>query len=151
MRHYPRNSPEAAARILSLAALADGSLSMLELEALEEANAYAQLGLHRLQMQEVMRALCHDLLNQAELTEAGVCRVAPAAMSALMAEVDDPQLRMTLLQLCVTVIEADQHIDAGESLLLLTALEQWDLHHVLQPQALPRDSGLTLAPQAAMH
>ncbi len=134
MRSYPRNSPEAAARILSLAALADGSLSSIEVQALDEVDAYAQLGLHRLQMQEVMRALCHDLLSHAELKEQGgahaatVCRLAPALMAELMAEVDDPQLRVTLLQLCVKVIEADHHIDEGESLVLLTALEQWDLH-----------------------
>lgn len=134
MRSYPRNSPEAAARILSLAALADGSLSSVEVEALDEVDAYAQLGLHRLQMQEVMRALCHDLLSHAELNEQGsvheatVCRLAPAQMAELMAEVDDPQLRMTLLQLCIRVIEADHHIDEGESLVLLTALQQWDLH-----------------------
>jgi uncharacterized tellurite resistance protein B-like protein len=134
MRSYPRNSPEAAARILSLAALADGSLSSVEVQALDEVDAYAQLGLHRLQMQEVMRALCHDLLSHAELKEqdgvheATVCRLAPTLMAELMAEVDDPQLRMTLLQLCVKVIEADHHIDEGESLVLLTVLEQWDLH-----------------------
>lgn len=142
MRSYPRNSPEAAARILSLAALADGSLSSIEVEALDEVDAYTQLGLHRLQMQEVMRALCHDLLSHAELKEQGcaqeptVCRLAPALMAELMAEVDDPQLRMTLLQLCVRVIEADHHIDAGESLVLLTALEQWDVQ-LAGPEAEP--------------
>jgi uncharacterized tellurite resistance protein B-like protein len=137
MRSYPRNSPEAAARILSLAALADGSLSSVEVQALDEVDAYAQLGLHRLQMQEVTRALCHDLLSHAELKQQGgareatACRLAPALMAELMAEVDDPQLRMTLLQLCIRVIEADHHVDEGESLVLLTALEQWDLQRAV--------------------
>ncbi|MCV2369721.1 TerB family tellurite resistance protein [Roseateles oligotrophus] len=134
MRPYPRNSPEAAARILSLAALADGSLSAIELETLDELDACAQLGLHRIQLQEVMRALCVDLLNNASPGEASICRVAPKTMAALMAEVDDPQLRLKVLQLCIAVIEADQTIEAGESLVLLTAVEQWNLHAALQEQ-----------------
>ncbi len=131
MRSYPRNSPEAAARILSLAALADGSLSAVEIEALDQQDAYAQLGLHRVQLQDVMRALCVDLLSNARPSDASVCRVAPQTMATLLAEIDDPALRLTLLQLCVTVIEADQFVDPGEALVLLTVLEQWGLENAL--------------------
>lgn len=90
MRSYPRNSPEAAARNLSLAALADGRLPSVEVQALDAVDVYAQLGLHRLQMQEVMRALCQDLLSHAKLKEQGdihaatVCRLAPALMAELV-------------------------------------------------------------------
>ncbi len=35
MRTYPTNSPEAAARIVALALLADGHLSLIEIDALE--------------------------------------------------------------------------------------------------------------------
>jgi len=131
MRSYPRNSPEAAARILSLAALADGDLSPIEVETLEEIDAYGQLGLHPIQMQEVIRNLCHDLLDQARITQAQICAIAPESMQQMMSEVDDPQLRLTLLQLCVSVIEADERIEAGESLVLLAALEHWGLKPAL--------------------
>ena len=35
MRHYPRNSPQAAGRILALALLSDGHLSKRELDMLD--------------------------------------------------------------------------------------------------------------------
>lgn len=135
MRPYPRNSPQAAARILSLAALADGSLSPIELATLEQIDAYGQLGLHPLQMQEVMRGLCADLLGQARLMQSSVCSIDPDTLNEVLAEIDDVQLRLTLLQLCVAVIEADACIEAGESLVLLAALEQWNLHWALSDAA----------------
>jgi uncharacterized tellurite resistance protein B-like protein len=135
MRSYPRNSPEAAARILSLAALADGSLSTVEIETLDRQDAYAQLGLHRVQLQDVMRGLCVDLLSSARPSDTSVCRVAPQTMATILAEIDDPALRLTLLQLCVAVIEADQFVDPGEALVLLTVLEQWGLENALHTPA----------------
>ena len=47
MRSYPRNSPQAAARIVALAMLADGDLTRTELDALDQLDAHEQLGLDR--------------------------------------------------------------------------------------------------------
>lgn len=47
MRTYPRNSPQAAARIVALAMLADGHVCRSEIEALERCDAAARLGLSR--------------------------------------------------------------------------------------------------------
>ena len=44
-------------------------------------------------------------------------------LGQLMAEVDDPALRRTVLGLCVSVAEADDHLSDGESALLVAAVE----------------------------
>ncbi len=128
MRSYPRNSPEAAARILSLAALSDGLLSRVEIEAIAGTGACEQLGLSRERLQEVLHGLCEDLLRAERMSWAEVCRLDPKTLGQLMAEVDEPALRHKLLNLCVAVVEADQMIADGEALVLLAAAEHWGLH-----------------------
>ncbi|MFY7941208.1 MAG: hypothetical protein ACOVOX_09895, partial [Burkholderiaceae bacterium] len=43
MRHYPQNSPQASARILSLAALADGHLCKVEIDVMDGLAVHEQL------------------------------------------------------------------------------------------------------------
>ena len=42
--------------------------------------------------------------------------------------IDDPALRLKLLRLCVSIVEADGHVAEGESIVLLAAVEHWGLH-----------------------
>ncbi len=128
MRSYPRNSPEAAARILSLAALSDGHLSRVEIDTIAGIGACEQLGLSRERMEEVLHGFCEDLLEAERMSWAEVCRLDAKTLGQLMAEVDDPALRRKLLGLCVAVVEADQMIADGEALVLLAAAEHWGLH-----------------------
>jgi uncharacterized tellurite resistance protein B-like protein len=139
MRHYPTNSPEAAARIVTLALLADGHLDRAELEALEAHQVHATLGLDRDAMQGVLLGLCEDLLSSMHLTWSEACRIDPRTLEQLMDEVDDPALQRTVLSLCVVVVEADHHIAEGESVLLVAAVEHWGLHRE-QLEAAPTPS-----------
>lgn len=133
MRSYPRNSPEAAARILSLAALSDGHLSRVEIDTIAGIGACEQLGLSRERMEEVLHGFCEDLLEAERMSWAEVCRLDAKTLGQLMAEVDDPALRRKLLGLCVAVVEADQMIADGEALVLLAAAEHWGLHELPVP------------------
>jgi len=128
MRTYPINSPQAAARILALTMLADGHLDKSELDVLEHHGVHEQLGLDREGLQAVLHGFCEDLLHGAQLTWGDACRVDPRTLGQLMAEVDDPALRMKLLQLCLRVVQADNHIDDGEAIVLGAAVEHWGLH-----------------------
>jgi uncharacterized tellurite resistance protein B-like protein len=127
MRTYPQNSPEASARILALAMLADGHLCKSEIEVIEQHRAHEQLGLSRNQWHEVLHGFCEDLLASTHLTWAEVCRIDAHTLSALLAEVDDPERRRKLMQLCVQVAEADRHMADGEAMLLVEAFRQWGL------------------------
>jgi uncharacterized tellurite resistance protein B-like protein len=62
----------------------------------------------------------------------------PGTLAKLKAELDDPLLRLTVLRLCVSVVEADGHVADGEPVVLLAAVEQWGLHRRIL-QATPAD------------
>ena len=128
MRPYPRNSPQSAARLVALASLSDGHLCQTEIDALDRLGAHTLLGLQRDELHRVMRDFCEDVLSSSLASWADACRVDPRTLDALMAEVDDPELRRTVLELCISVIEADESIADGESMVLMAAVEQWGLH-----------------------
>ena len=128
MRTSPHNSPQAAARIVALASLADGHLCQTELDVLDRLDAHRQLGLLRSELHDVMRDFCEDLLAASHSSWADACRVDPQTLDALMAEVDEPSLRRKVLRLCISVVEADETVADGESMVLIAAVEQWGLH-----------------------
>ncbi len=139
MRTYRINSPQAAARIVGLAMLADGHMCKTELDVLDRLGIHHQLGLHAAELHVVVHALCEDLLAAAHLTWADACRVDPRTLAEMMAEVDDPELRLAVLNLCVAVVEADGHVAEGESIVLGAAVEHWGLQRrMLQPELASR-------------
>lgn len=138
MRSYPRNSPQAAARLVALALLADGDLSPQEIALLDAVRAHEQLGLERAALHGVLHAFCEDLLAGAALDWSGACRVDERTLAALLADVDDPVLRRRVLELCMAVVEADAQVGDGESLVIGAAVAQWGLEHAaLRRAALP--------------
>ena len=116
---------------MALASLADGSLSPLEVDALDRVQAHQQLGLERTELHQVMDTLCEDLLTAAHGDWQEACQIDARTLSELMAEIDDPDLRLKLLHLCATVVEADGHLAEGETLVMEAAVEHWGLHHAM--------------------
>lgn len=135
MRHYPRNSPQAAGRILALTLLSDGHLSRRELDVLDRIDAHAVLGLGRTELHAIVHGFCEDLLSTMHLTWGDACHVDQATLAALMADIDDPELRHRLLTLCLAIVDADDHLADGESVLLEAMATHWELH---RPAAQPR-------------
>ena len=131
MRHYPRNSPQAAGRILALALLSDGHLSKRELDMLDRLDAHTVLGLGRTELHSVVHSFCEDLLSSMHLSWGDACQVDQATLAALMADIDDPALRRTLLRLCLAIVDADDHVADGESVMLTAAIAHWGLHQVM--------------------
>ena len=127
MRNYPLNSPQAAARLVTLAMLSDGHLSRAELNALERLGIDQQLGLSPAAMHEVVQAFCEDMLATAASAGDGMCRVDPQTIRELASEVTEPALQTVVLQLCAEVIAADDHMADGESLAMAGLLEHWSL------------------------
>lgn len=123
MRTYPNNSPQSAARIVILAMLADGHLSQAELDVLEKMDAYPRLGLSRTELHTLLHTFCEDMLPS--LSWADARSFSPQALNSYLAEVDDADLRLTVLQLCAQVIEADRHIADAECELLTSVLARW--------------------------
>ena len=80
MRHYPRNSPQAAGRILALALLSDGHLSKRELDVLDRLDAHVRLGLGRTELHTVVHGFCEDLLSSMHLSWGDACQVDQATL-----------------------------------------------------------------------
>ena len=129
MRRYPANSPQAAARIVALTVLADGDIKDAEIEWLDRLAVHEQLGLARHELHALMDTFCEDLLSSGQLTWADTCPVDERTLADLMGEIQDPALRLKLLRLCVELAEVDAHVDDGESIVLVAAVEHWGLHH----------------------
>jgi uncharacterized tellurite resistance protein B-like protein len=131
MRHYPKNSPQAGARILALASLSDGNVSTIEVDTLDRLQAHHQLGIERTELHQVMNALGEDLLMAARGDFQEACQIDARTLSELMTEIDDPDLRLKLLHLCAAVVEADGHLADGETMVMEAAVEHWGLHRAM--------------------
>lgn len=136
MRTYKIDSPQAAARVVAVTLVSDGHVSITELDLLDRIGAYRQLGIDRSEMLAVLQGFCDDLMQARHPDWADACQIDPRTLNLLMAEIEDPALRMAVLRICVAVAEVDGHIADGESMVLVSAVEQWGLHHhMFQPAA----------------
>ena len=128
MRTYPRDSAQAAARIIALTVLADGDIGEAEIELLNRLGVSNQLGLSRSDLHAVIDTFCEDLLSSEQLTWADACPVDERTLATLMAEIEDLELRKKVLGICVEIAEVDGHVAEGESIVLVAAVEHWGLH-----------------------
>lgn len=123
---YPRDSAEAAARIVALALIANGRIKAVETAALDALQGHQRLGLTRPQWHGVIHDLCADLLGPARCGEEGC--IPSELLDRMLDEVEDDTTRRLVLRLCSAVVQADRQIDDGESFVLLAAIERWGLH-----------------------
>jgi hypothetical protein len=127
MRHYQCDSPEAAARIVAACLLSDGHVSADEIEALDRQGMEKRLSLRPRQFMAVMQTLCEDLTSAAYLNWGDVCKLDPAIVVQLAADVQDWQLRREVIWLCKEAVHADEHISAGEAGFLRLLRAAWGL------------------------
>ncbi len=125
MRTYPLNSPQAAARLLAMALVADGNYALSEIKALDRLDAARKLGLQPQELKTVIEAFCEDLLLGAQGEWLGSSQLDPATRQQLLDEVTDHALRSTIVALCVAVVEADGHLADGETALLDSLTRAW--------------------------
>jgi hypothetical protein len=133
MRSYPRNSPEAAARIVALVLISDGHVSRAEVEALQRLGVEPRLGLAPGAFAQVMHTLCEDLLMGAYAGGSLMCSVDEATLASFLAEVDDPTVQAQVLRLAAAAAEADTHLADAEALVVAAARRQWRLGEAGQP------------------
>lgn len=138
LRPYPRNSPQAAARLVALAMLADGRLQQEEFIALERHDAWRRLDLARDEWNAVLLDLWEDLVSCSAGRVEPSCELEAWVLDQLLADIEDPTLRRTVLSLCRTVVESDDEVHGGEALLLTRAVDQWGLQRDCLPVATDR-------------
>lgn len=133
LRLYPIDSPQAAARVVCLALVADGQLQREETAALRELRVAERLGLSRPQFHDVLSGFCDDLMA-ATAHDEDACILTPRQIRRVLADVVDAQLRLLVLDLCVELMQADEVLHDGETIVLRAFGECWDIG----PWALPR-------------
>ncbi len=121
------DTPDAAARVLVLAIVADGRLGACEVQALDDADAYARLGLDRDGFYRVMRAVCADLLDRQCATGDSMFKLDGPVAQAWIDQVRTPRLRQTVLELAFEVIRSDGVLHPGESRIFWQAMDRWGL------------------------
>lgn len=134
MRHYPIDSPQAAARIIALTVVADGEIDQTELDLLDHLGIEKKLGLKQGSLQGVLDMFCEDLLSSNQLKWADACPVDDATLTQLMGEIESPTLRKQLLRLCIDIAESDAFVGEGEAIVLNAAVGHWGLQRfMLEP------------------
>ena len=127
MRSYPRNSPEAAARIVALVLIADGHVCRSEFDVFEQLDGPRELGLQSDGLPRVVQTLCEDLLMGGHGSGSMLGGIDDSALASLMTELDEPALQRKVLRLAFAAARADRHLADGESLILAAARRHWGL------------------------
>jgi len=114
LRPYPRNSGEAAARIVALALIANGRIKAVETAVLDALNAPGRLGLTRSQWHGVINDLCADLLGTARCGNE-IC-IPSETLDSMLDQLDDEDSRRLVLRLGDTMVlrSASELIAAAE-------------------------------------
>jgi hypothetical protein len=130
MRSYPRNSPEAAARIVALVLIADGHVCRSEIDALNQLDAPRELGLAPQHLPGIVQTLCEDLLMDGFAGGSILSHVDDGSLASLLAEVDEPQLQGKVLHLAAAASKADRHLSDGEASVLNAIDHHWGVRQV---------------------
>ncbi len=127
MRTYPRNSPEAAARLVALVLISDGNASKSEFEVLNGLGGVLDLGLEPKDMPGIVQTLCEDLLMEGFEGRSILTRVGEDLMASLTAEIDNPLLQAQVLRIARSVIYADGHLSDAEFAMLDAISRHWQV------------------------
>ena len=135
MRSYPRNSPEAAARIVALVLISDGHVCSSEFDILKQLGAERELGLVPHLLPHIVHTLCEELLQGGYETGSLMGNVDDSTLASLMAEISDPALQRTVLRLSLAAARAEGHLADGETLVVEAAQRHWKLVDGDEPSA----------------
>lgn len=133
-RKYQANSPEAKARLIALALLADGRLDDQELIELARRNAFARLGLSRDDFFQVLYDFCADVSTTPNRGDSYL--LAPGTLENMFAEVTEAAERKALLNVIFDVIRSDGRLALGEARLFWNAVDAWQLPPAGSPSGL---------------
>jgi hypothetical protein len=127
VRSYPRNSPEAAARIVALVLISDGHVCSSEFDILKKLDAERELGLEPYLLPRIVHTLCEELLLGGYATGSPMDNVDDSTLTSLMAEISDPALQRTVLRLSLAAARAAGHLADGETVVVEAARHHWQL------------------------
>lgn len=125
MRAYPANSPEALARLMAMAILADGRLDNREVEWIKHNDTASLLGVERDTLIQVLLDCCRDVINEAE--QERVFLLEEHRLARLADDLTDPALRKVALSAMLILAKSDGSVSHGEETLLRFLMKRWSL------------------------
>jgi hypothetical protein len=125
MRTYTPNSPQAAARVVAMALLADGHLSMTELHAVDTLKVTRCLGLDASLFSTVLEGFCQDMLVSHRGPWTGSSQLDDQVRLDLLSEITHPEIQQQVMDLCTALIQSDGHVAANERLMLDALAGAW--------------------------
>ena len=125
MRSYSTNSPEALARLVAMAILADGRLDNREVDWIKHNDTAALLGVDRDTLIQVLLDCCRDGINEAERERVFLLEDHPLAR--LADDLTDPALQKVALSAMLILAKSDGSVTEGEETLLRFLMSRWGL------------------------
>ena len=126
MRSYPTNSPQALARLVAMAVVADGEFDNRESARLDELRVFSLIGIDAAGFYQVLLELCRDLGMGGKGEH--VALLAPSRLEQLAAEVDSPELQRIALSAMLVTAKADGKVSDAEQSLLRFLLNRWQIN-----------------------
>lgn len=143
MRNYPIDSPQARARIIALALLADGGLDKSEIECLDSHDIVGRVGIAADAFDQVMHEFCEDIDQSGLRRPNGQLDLESPAITALLDEIRQRNVRQTLLRAIFEIVLADRNVSLGEAQLTSRAMTHWGIRqHDLATPKRPHYAGL---------
>lgn len=127
MRSYPRNSPEAAARIVALVLISDGHVGSSESEALNQLDAARDFGMGPQHLHGILQTLCEDLLMEGFGGGSILSHLDDGSLASLMVEVDEPELQGKVLRAAAAAANVDKHLSEGEASVVDALSRHWGI------------------------
>ncbi|WP_374244821.1 hypothetical protein [Zoogloea sp.] len=125
MRAYPTNSPEALARLIAMAILADGRLDNREIDWLKHHDTVALVGIEQDVLVQALLDCCRDVITEAE--QERVFLLEERRLARLADDIVDPALQKVALSAMLIIAKADGTVSEGEQTLLRYLMKHWGL------------------------
>jgi uncharacterized tellurite resistance protein B-like protein len=126
MKTYPKDSPQAMARVLAMTMIADAKLDDRELEIMDRLHLYDVLGLTKAEFSRVVKEYCEEVVATGS-PQGKVDLLDRARIDAIADLVQEPSRRMDVAQMMLNIVKADGALHQAELALLRYILARWDL------------------------
>lgn len=128
----------AAARVLALMVAANGRADPRELQALDQLDAFARLGLPRAHFAALVQECLEEVGNG--LAECSWLRARDQEyVDRLLDAVTDPQERLMVCRLAAAAVTADGQVSGDERLVFDHALARWHISRSMLTEAIRHD------------
>lgn len=125
MRPYPADSPDAMARLVIIALVADDSVSRDELDQIDRDDLLACIGIDRDRFDAIYYEVHEDMLAYGTRLPDGRLTLDPGVVRGLLDDVRSTALQLLMVRAIQAIGQADRIMTGSETELLGMAMRQW--------------------------